>query len=187
MCLHCGFYSTDDPIQCPNDHCTVPCQDCQDNFAIFGEMNKLFEEVQERWGYNESQPWLQDDILFWGSQIKDFSQNLRDYRAHLADKVSEANFEHKDRDLGEGEALVVIDYKMKVLPRMFREKMKDWYSKRGISILGVTTILCSTWYTEWNFALSTKVIGCSHSAKGTKSTFVTFIPNLLACIVHILL
>lgn len=125
MCLHCGFYSTDDPIQCPNDHCTVPCQDCKDNFAIFGEMNKLFEEVQERCGDNESQPWLQDDILFWGSQIKNFSQNLRDYRAHLADKVSEANFEHKDRDLGEGEALVVIDYKMKVLPRMFREKKNE--------------------------------------------------------------
>jgi len=55
----------------------------------------------------------------------------------LVDKVSESNFDKMNSDLEMFECLCVIDYKMKVLPKSYREKMIDWYSKRGISVLRV--------------------------------------------------
>ena len=44
----------------------------------------------------------------------------------------------------ENEAVVVMDFKMKILASMYREKQKDWYSKRGFSCLGALIIFGSS-------------------------------------------
>ena len=140
MCLHCGFFDDKkDPIKCPKDHKSYACHDCQDSFELFSKLRKLFKKVEGQFAstnaYNDN-PALKDDVLVWNKQIDQAERNLIDFRAHLAQKVSEANFDQKNVQLEEGECLLVMDYKMKVIPRSYREKMIDWYSKRGISVLG---------------------------------------------------
>ena len=140
MCLQCGFTCAEDPIRCPNDHFAFPCKECQDSFAIFDKIDKLYEEVKEIFMKNNIfnvQPEMEDDMLEWKERLIKCRQYLQDYRAHLVDKVSESNFDKMNSDLEMFECLCVIDYKMKVLPKSYREKMIDWYSKRGISVLGV--------------------------------------------------
>lgn len=142
MCLRCGFYNEiDDPIKCDRRHKKRPCQDCQDSFAVFRDILDFYEKARsfiEDSNLCEKNPEIYDDMLQWESAITACKINLIDYRAHLAQKVSEQEFDEKEYlNLDETEALVVIDYKMKVLPSSYREKQIDWYSKRGISFLGV--------------------------------------------------
>lgn len=142
MCLHCGFYDEiNDPIKCNEDHKSYPCQDCQDSFSIIEDLLLFHEKAKsfiESSTIYESNPEIYDDVLQWENDIETCKLNLIDYRAHLSQKVSEHEFDQKEYlDINENEALVVMDYKMKVLPSSFREKQIDWYSKRGISVLGV--------------------------------------------------
>jgi rubrerythrin len=72
MCLHCGFNSAEDPIRCPNDHFEFPCQECQDSFAIFDKIEKLYEEVKQNFENNnifKVQPEMEDDMLEWKERI----------------------------------------------------------------------------------------------------------------------
>lgn len=140
MCLHCGFHCEDDQIKCPQNHCNYPCKECQDSFTIFNDLKALHDEVEKKFkndGQYDQTPELEDDLLQWKHMIDICESNLKQLRAHIADKVSESNYDKENYDLQEGECLCVLDYKMKVLPRSYREKMIDWYSKRGISVLGV--------------------------------------------------
>jgi hypothetical protein len=43
--------------------------------------------------------------------------------------------------LKEDEAIVIMDFKMKILASMYREKQKEWFSKRGFSCLGGALII----------------------------------------------
>ena len=65
------------------------------------------------------QSWY-DDALQWENDNETCKLNLIDYRAHLSQKVSEHKFDQKEYlNIDEDEALVVMDYKMKVLPISF--------------------------------------------------------------------
>jgi hypothetical protein len=63
--------------------------------------------------------------------------NLSEYRSHMARHLSEdvwgADLLEK---LGDDEAVVTSDYKMKILSCFFRENQKKWFGKRGTSLLG---------------------------------------------------
>ena len=142
MCMHCGFYDEDnDPIQCNSNHKQFPCQDCQDSFTIFDDLLDFHIKARtfiESSNLCEKNPEIYDDILQWETMIKNSERDLIDYRAHLAQKVSEHEFDKKEyADFENDESIVVMDYKMKVLACSYREKQLDWYSKRGISVLGV--------------------------------------------------
>ena len=142
MCLNCGFYDEkNDPIKCIANHKNVPCQDCQDSFSIFKDLLDFHEKAKsfiEASNICDRNPEIYDDMLQWENEIEVCRLNLIDYRAHLSQKVSEQEFDKKNYlNIDEGEALVVADYKMKVLPSSYREKQIDWFSKRGISVLGV--------------------------------------------------
>ena len=142
MCLHCGFYDeVHDQIQFNGNHKTIPCKDCQDSFTIFDDLLEFHKNASafiENSSLCNEKPEMYDDMLQWESMIEICQRNLIDYRAHLAQKVSEHGFDKKEyAALDEDEAVVVIDYKMKVLPRSYREKQLDWFSKRGMSVLGV--------------------------------------------------
>ena len=142
MCLHCGFYDEkNDPIKCNGNHVNIPCQDCQDSFSIFKDMLVFHENAKnfiETSNICNRNPEIYDDMLQWENEIEVCRINLIDYRAHLCQKVSEQEFDQKDYlNIDKDQALVVADYKMKVLPSSYREKQIDWFSKRGISVLGV--------------------------------------------------
>ena len=142
MCLHCGFYDEkNDPIQCNGNHKNFPCQDCQDSYSIFKDLLDFHEKAKnfiDASNICDMNPEIYDDMLQWENEIEVCRINLIDYRAHLSQKVSEQEFDKKYYlNIDDGEALVVADYKMKVLPSSYREKQIDWFSKRGISVLGV--------------------------------------------------
>ena len=141
MCLHCGFYEDRDKIKCPakGKH-KPPCKQCQDSFEVLHELFDLHDEVKKKLEGNASysdSPSLQDDIMTWKDELNECVSNLVDYRAHSAHKVSEANFDREYySNLPDDEAVLICDYKMKVLASRYREAQVDWYAKRGTTILG---------------------------------------------------
>lgn len=71
--------------------------------------------------YNE-QPFLEDDMLSFREDIDLFYDNMKEYRAHIAHKVSEGNFDKKFYlSLDETEVVVICDWKMKILASKHRE------------------------------------------------------------------
>jgi hypothetical protein len=140
MCLHCGFFDEDkDPIECTQVHKDFPCGQCQESIELIMDIHNfhsLVEDILVSQSYRNA-PELEDDLLTWKDDIHRCCEFLLHYRAHIVHKHSEAKFD-KDFyfDLKEGEAVVIIDYKMKILSSKYREAQKDWFSKRGTSVLG---------------------------------------------------
>ena len=140
MCLHCGFFDEEkDPIKCTQAHKDFPCGQCQESIELImniHDFHRLVEDILKSQSYR-SAPELEDDLLTWKDDIHRCCEYLLHYRAHIVHKHSEAKFD-KDFyfDLKEGEAVVIIDYKMKILSSKHREAQKDWFSKRGTSVLG---------------------------------------------------
>ena len=80
---------------------------------------------------------MEDDIDAWGQELKLCLRNLIDYRAHLVHKHSEAQFDSKFySNIADNEAVVICDWKMKILSSKYRETQAEWFSKRGMSLLG---------------------------------------------------
>jgi hypothetical protein len=70
-------------------------------------------------------------------EIDECVLNLKEYRGHLARHVSEdAYAQSKIDELGDDEAIVTSDYKMKILSCFYRETQKKWFGKRGTNLLG---------------------------------------------------
>lgn len=151
-CLHCGFYDEDDdPIECP--HCdqhqdAVPCKKCQDSIELIMDIHNFHEDAEKvllRTHAYDNNPELEDDILTWKADINTCFENLMQYRTHIVHKHSEAAFDQDFYfDLLDGEAVVIIDWKMKILDSKYREAQQDWFSKRGTSVLGAEVHLKTT-------------------------------------------
>jgi len=142
MCIQCGFYDEEiDPIKCPCDgkhH--APCKQCQDSVELIMELHDFHEVVQDELEKSDtynSHPELHDDVLQWKDDLCLCFENLLEYRAHMVHKHTEAQFDKEFySSLKIGEAVVIIDYKMKILASKHRESQRDWFSKRGSSLLG---------------------------------------------------
>ena len=142
-CFHCGFKDDKkDPIQCPSkgQH-NPPCKQCQDSIEVIMDLYEFHSEVDAKLkedGTYAKRPELEDDILTWKDEINHCFENLLEYRAHIVHKVSESIFDKGFYSyLKVGQAVIVVDYKMKINPAKYREPQKDWFSKRGTSVLGV--------------------------------------------------
>ena len=71
-----------------------------------------------------------DDIDLWKTDIDVANENLREFCAHLCQKEDEASFDADTyHNLGDGEAVVICDYKMKILPAQFREPQKNYFQQ----------------------------------------------------------
>lgn len=82
-------------------------------------------------------PSLEDDIASMKADLDVFRDNLIDYCAHLVHKYSEGKFDDEFySDLEDTEAVVICDWKMKILSSKFCEAQQEWFSKRGTSLLG---------------------------------------------------
>jgi hypothetical protein len=101
--------------ECDESH-TYICNECQEIFQFFQDLkisldSSCHEEVQE----------LQDHILY--------------YMAHQTRKTYlNAQFNAALLDLNEDGAILVIDYKMKILPKTARETKQEFFGKKGWSL-----------------------------------------------------
>lgn len=140
QCMKCGLSDEKiDPIQCKSkDSHTPPCQDCQHAFKIVADLIHLHKhaEVQAKKKYKEI-PSLEDDMDSWLNELEVCFQNLIDYRAHLMHKKSEQLFDDEFyKTISDDEAIIICDWKMKILASKYRESQAEWFSKRGSSLLG---------------------------------------------------
>ena len=140
MCIKCGLRcEKEDDIQCESrDTHTAPCKLCQDAFDLLTNISGLCAEAETvaMTRYTEM-PALEDDIDNWKAELQTCLRNLIDYRAHLVHKHSEALFDSEFySNLADDEAVVICDWKMKILSSKFREAQAEWFSKRGMSLLG---------------------------------------------------
>lgn len=153
-CLDCGFFHKDDEDDeddgenpCKKDHSCGICKECKDSFNLFAELFEFYSRTYTRLHEHNILPHkkcVEDDMLSWLEEIRGGLRNLYEYRRHVAQKEDEAAFD-KDfyRDLDEDVAIIIMDYKMKILSSYFREKQVDWFSKRGFSCLGAMIIFGS--------------------------------------------
>ena len=82
------------------------------------------------------------------SQVNELNQDALDTEKQGKNsiaKYTQVNGLHNyTNDLAEDEVIIVLDFKMKILASMYREKQKDWFSKRGFSCLGALLIFGSS-------------------------------------------
>ena len=157
-CFKCGFHGEEtDEVQCSmrenNEH-LGPCGDCAESFNVFADLFKYYDSVKDRLAelnVIQNDKVLQDDMESWHEDITQCLRNFLDYRRHNAQAEDESIFDKEYyQDLAEDEAIVVMDFKMKILASMYREKQKDWFSKRGFSCLGALIIFGSSKESEDN-------------------------------------
>ncbi|EXX69092.1 hypothetical protein RirG_099080 [Rhizophagus irregularis DAOM 197198w] len=122
---HCLLYAFN---QCTESH-TFTCNECQEFFNFFADIEAHSNETN----YND---------------LQDMKEHLLYYLAHQTRKVYlNAQFNANLLALNEKTALILVDYKMKILPKTAQETKSDWFSKKGWSLHSVlvyTTIPNST-------------------------------------------
>ena len=147
-CLKCGFSDPNkDPIPCihrSNGTHIGQCKDCWKSFNLFSRIFALHSQVDDALrtkNVYESNKILEDDMQSWVQNIQDQLRNFLHYRGHIAQAEDEAAWDQNFySEIDADECIVVFDFKMKILASFFREKQKDWFSKRGFSCLGVMLI-----------------------------------------------
>lgn len=127
-CFECGFhYENDDPVECHRrgKH-SGPCKDSTDSFHVFADIFKFHDDIHQQLkcqGAYETNSLLEDDMLCWYDDIQGYLQNFLDYQRHLAQVEDEALWDNAFcMTLPKHEAIVVLDFKMKILTSMYREK-----------------------------------------------------------------
>ena len=135
MCLECGFHnSASDPVACSkrdeNSH-TDPCKECAQGFELFKELYEFHAEVDKKLEETYSfDLLLKDDMEQWHEDIDMYFRNFMLYRSHIAQAKDESIWDSFFyNSLGANECVVVMDFKMKILTALFREKKRDWFSK----------------------------------------------------------
>ncbi len=111
--------------------------------------------------------------------------NLIHFRSHIVRKKTEADFDREEmQNLGPREAIVIVDYKMKILDQGHCETMSEWFGKRGTTCFGemtITNVEQSEDTVEFHFYLFfsddiTQDTNWVHSAKAW--LYKNFIPTL---------
>ena len=149
MCLECGFHdNVTDPVACPkrdaNNH-TNPCEECAQSFELFKDLRDFHNEVDKSLEQIYSFDYLiKDDMEQWKEDLDTYFKNFMMYRSHIAQAKDESMWDASFyKNLSPNECVVVMDFKMKILSSLFREKQRDWFSKRGFSLLGALIIFGS--------------------------------------------
>ena len=114
---------------------TIASRETANAVLLEGEAEEARKRVLNQiWPDQES---LGEEIL----SMEEIKRDLHFYRGHLARKHAESEFDAREMaDLADGEAIVVCDWKMKILSSFHRENSKRWYGKSGTSCLGFMVI-----------------------------------------------
>jgi hypothetical protein len=109
LCVnHCLLYAFG---ECNDPH-THTCNKCQEVF-------KLFED-------------LKINLNIYHDEIQEYQNRLLYYIAHQTRKVYlNAQFNASLLDLDEDGAVLVVDFKMKILPKTSRETKQEFFGKKG--------------------------------------------------------
>ena len=149
MCLECGFHDDNaDPVPCSKREKgahTSPCEECCESFELFEDLHAFHAEVDRKVEHRYSfDSLLEDDMAQWKEDIDTYFKNFMSYRSHIAQAKDESIWDASFyKNLKPNECVVVMDFKMKILSSLFREKQRDWFSKRGFSLLGALIIFGS--------------------------------------------
>jgi hypothetical protein len=122
-----------DGIPCAAEHGRA-CVKCAGSLAVFDSLKLLQVEADRRPGLTPAQ---MDDLINTNREIAICERHFTQYRAHLAQIRAEAEFDAVELDgLKDDEALIITDYKMKILACFYRENQARFFGKRGCSLLG---------------------------------------------------
>lgn len=148
QCLSCGLHCDEEPIPCQyrndsedgtGEKHDSPCQDCEKVFNIFTKLldyanaARLLPRLVDQQENNIQQ----EKFTELAVELKQCHTNLIHWRSHIARKLVESQFSREQmRNLKEDEAIVVCDFKMKILNMYFRETKQQFFGKRGTSCLG---------------------------------------------------
>ena len=98
--------------ECNESH-TYICNECQEIFQFFQNLKD---------GLNSS----------YHNEIQEFQDRILYYLAHQTRKTYlNAQFNAALLDLNEDGAILVVDYKMKILPKSARETKQEFFGKKG--------------------------------------------------------
>ncbi|RHZ61185.1 hypothetical protein Glove_349g83 [Diversispora epigaea] len=96
-----------------NEAHTSECGDCNRIFDLFTELRSLFGNEHD-------------------TTLKELQEMLEYYLAHLTRKGYLNNqFNANLLQLDNNSVLIIVDFKMRILPRRIRETKQDFYAKRG--------------------------------------------------------
>ena len=147
QCRACGFTSQPmaaakgNHVYCQhreNKSHTAPCKDCGKSFEVF---STLFGYARETEALPNATASEKDDFYEIGKELVTRRQYLIDLRLHKIRKKAESDFDRKQaQKFGPEECVIISDFKMKILAMHFRENMRLFYGKRGISCLGFMVI-----------------------------------------------
>jgi len=150
-CLDCGFSDSIDEAStvCENIlHHGGVCTSCSKSFSIFPLIDNLIQAVCQENETIQSHV-LKDEISSFQYHSRNCRQNLIDYRAHLVLKFDEKEADKEElRNLQSHQAIVVCDWKMKILPLLPKETQQEYFAKRGTSMIGFMVIHYSPHVTD---------------------------------------
>jgi hypothetical protein len=144
-CADCGYHTTDEPLPCPkrngsHSH-SHACCGCADSYAVFDQLRALHARALVAVGSGANSAIARDELGRTGARIEHCESQFKTYRAHLVAKKTEADADGAEvAALEDDQAIVVSDWKMKLLSAFHRENMKLFYGKRGTSVMGFMVI-----------------------------------------------
>ena len=130
-CDHCKFLALSEPKneefihRCAHRH-SVECDRCQELHYLFESLDQAMEKVFKSSPVSDDR----NDLQFL---LNDSKAKIGQWKFHILRSVSQ---EEGKKAVLEGlattEVLLIEDWAMKFLPLRFREKLAEFYSKRGI-------------------------------------------------------
>lgn len=154
-CLTCGFCEDDhaadteggeypiDGIKCDSKEFHMnSCEQCSSSYAIVGdELKGLHASKKAQLEARVASDFELQQHENKGAAIDSIGKDLTEYRGHLARHKSEADHdEDAINSLANDTAIVISDFKMKILSCFFRENQLKFFGKRGTSCLGFMII-----------------------------------------------
>ena len=126
---HCILYALSDPTrlefgeQCGHSH-EFECQK-------YMRLDKLMEDISDKVKETSLNEENMKRVTFQVSQSR---ESIHSWKSHLVRAVNQENAKQDAlASLDERTALITMDWAMKFLPKKFREQMKDFFGKRGLS------------------------------------------------------
>lgn len=129
---HCTTYSLSDPndakfmSKCEHEH-DMTCERCEDLRDVLSEIEQHINNI----GLSMTT----EEIARLQFQYRHSYKSISDWKGHILRTINQekAKQDILGRLLDEESCFIIMDWAMKFLPMVFREKMSDFFGKRGRS------------------------------------------------------
>ena len=131
IAMHCSTYALSDKTfkyfrgECDHEH-DGECDICSQVFTIVNKVRQLYASVKDK---------IPDDLQLEIEHDISVAENfLSDWHAHLIRTVhQELAKQNVLQNLKQNETLLILDWAMKFIPFLHREKQTEFFGKKGIS------------------------------------------------------